>query len=309
MGFLDPRLPFVFIAFLGVGLALRSLAKAASNLSFSTFIFSPCYDYWRVRQDSDLRNVREHVLRDYKSGALNHSATDPLLGLIKFRGHRKAAPNVACTTITTHAAFLGQENTQRRASCLFLNSGSRVECAPRALSIIFSCIPRLTFLSRKSLRFFPKLSQLRLETERFGYGGFPSVRRPNVRNMIAMQSLFSGKPLKSSVQVCHAVAVGTEVKPPVQEPLKNLFRWKIVCLVFGNNFDDRFIQSQRVNVNWRFVGPLLREWREILNYFFEIANVFVKLCIHGGAFLFHTPQVRTEGFKLLFVSVSAHGNG
>lgn len=42
-----------------------------------TDTFSPCYYIWRVRQDLDLRNVREHVHRDYKSGALNPSATDP----------------------------------------------------------------------------------------------------------------------------------------------------------------------------------------------------------------------------------------
>lgn len=33
---------------------------------------------WRGRKDSDLRNVREHVHTDYKSGALSRSATAPL---------------------------------------------------------------------------------------------------------------------------------------------------------------------------------------------------------------------------------------
>jgi hypothetical protein len=42
----------------------------------------------RGRKDSDLRNVREHVHSDYKSGAINHSATTP-----RSRGERlKAAP-------------------------------------------------------------------------------------------------------------------------------------------------------------------------------------------------------------------------
>lgn len=39
MAFFDPRLPLVFTFSFGDGFAFRSLAKAASNLSFSTFIF------------------------------------------------------------------------------------------------------------------------------------------------------------------------------------------------------------------------------------------------------------------------------
>lgn len=80
IGFLEPCLPFVFTSSRGTGLALRSFSSVSSNLFFSTFILSYwCYDFWRLRWDSDPRNLFKQVRTDYKSDAISHSATQPLI--------------------------------------------------------------------------------------------------------------------------------------------------------------------------------------------------------------------------------------
>lgn len=129
-GFFDPRFAMLF---LGSGFALSIFASAASNLSFSTFIFSPCY-YGGCGGIQTPETCCEHVYTEYRSGALNHSATHPQ---VKFVGAGTVASrNQGVVSRTTmHAEALAKDN-QRASS--FLNSTTRVSSldAPRALRIL-----------------------------------------------------------------------------------------------------------------------------------------------------------------------------
>src|SRR5215472_9541281 len=146
IGFFDPRLPFVFMAFLGVGLALRRFVSAASNLAFSTFIFPSCYHGGRGGIQTPV-TWNGHVDEDYKSGQLNHSGTHPHVGVSKSGTVARQFLAVERRT-TTHAERPMKES--QRASC-FLNSAGGLAYAPdRARNISFSCMSRLTFLSGNS---------------------------------------------------------------------------------------------------------------------------------------------------------------
>lgn len=67
---------------LGFGVEAVTFLRSPSKLRLETKMslgMRQWYHTWRGRKDSDLRNVLAHVSPDYKSGALNHSATAPLL--------------------------------------------------------------------------------------------------------------------------------------------------------------------------------------------------------------------------------------
>jgi hypothetical protein len=149
IGFFDPFLPLVFICFLGAGLAFRSFASAASNLSFSTFNFSPCY-YGGCGGIRTPETCSSHVCADYRSGPFDRSGTHPHVGVSKlgFVASRILAGK-RCTK--KHAAFLGQENTQRRASCFLIAVSGYAHAEHSARCGIFSCIaPHFLSLGKSS---------------------------------------------------------------------------------------------------------------------------------------------------------------
>jgi hypothetical protein len=139
--------------FLGNGLALSILASAASNLSFSTFIFSPCY-YGGCGGIPTPETCSEHVYLDYKSGPFELSGTHPRVGVVSESGIVASRPLMGERSTTTQAAILSKGMSQRLASC-FLNSRSRVSasCVPRAHRSIFSCISPLFLSPEKSFSF------------------------------------------------------------------------------------------------------------------------------------------------------------
>lgn len=58
----------------------RFFQNAVEPVLGNNDLYFSCVDailVWRGRKDSDLRDVREHVSPDYKSSALDHSATAP----------------------------------------------------------------------------------------------------------------------------------------------------------------------------------------------------------------------------------------
>src|SRR6267154_3528901 len=104
------------MVFLGAGLALRRLAKAASNFSFSTFIF-PSWYYGGCGGIRTPETCGKHVYADYKPGPLDLSGTHPRAG---------SKPDTVASQhrtderrTTTHAESLARES--QRAS-LFLTS-------------------------------------------------------------------------------------------------------------------------------------------------------------------------------------------
>src|SRR6266478_6543872 len=126
--------------FLGSGFALSILASAASNLSFSTFIVSPCY-YGGCGGIQTPETCGWHVHADYKSGPINRSGTHPRVGFVRGAGTVASRFQRVVRRTTRQVAFLGQENTQQPASS-FLNSATRVSAlyVPRAPQGIFSCM-------------------------------------------------------------------------------------------------------------------------------------------------------------------------
>src|SRR5437879_1818952 len=59
-------------------LCLEEFSQKIIKFLFFYFHRTCMIAYWRGRKDSDLRNVLSHVSPDYKSGALDHSATAPI---------------------------------------------------------------------------------------------------------------------------------------------------------------------------------------------------------------------------------------
>jgi hypothetical protein len=124
IGFFEPCLPLVFTSSRGTGLAFRSFPNASSNLSLRIFTVPPCYT-WRVRWDSDPRNLREQVHTDYKSDALSRSATYPLFEIENLETVA-SQPLIGGRFTTTHAENPAT-GIQRASS--FLNSASGSACA------------------------------------------------------------------------------------------------------------------------------------------------------------------------------------
>lgn len=280
MGFLDPRLPFVFIVFLGVGLALRSLLKAASNLSFSTFMFSS----WYYGGCGGIQTPGRAVTRrtDYKSGPINRSGTHPLYWLVNKSGYVASRILMGERHTTTHAD-LPAKDSQRASS--FLNLRARVSalCAPQAHSSIFSCISRLTF--------WKKIDQP-LSCRTLNWDPFSS------ENSLCVQAL------DRCVNIGHAIGEAAKVCAALQQFLKNSFTGHSVYGFFFEDIKNKVVQF--VRLNGLFTRTLLQQTCEGSYDLFESRNFLIVKGDLSSSFRFFAPQLGTEFFKFFFVGDIRH---
>src|SRR5216683_4451603 len=225
IGFFEPRLPRVFIAFLGAGLALRRVASAVSNLSFSTFIVSSWYYGGCGGIQTPGRAVTRHT--DYKSGPINLSGTHPPDRFNKESGLVASRILTGERRTTTRIAILCKGISQRFAS-FSLNSrpGVSAPYPPRARRSIFSCISRLTF--------WEKIKQFLL------------YRAWDIRPL-STEDCFFVEAVNRCMNISHAIVKTTKIGPALHQFLKKWSASDFFRRIFLKNIQNEIVQFSRTN--------------------------------------------------------------